>query len=70
MLNDYLRNLAAEEDVDFVSFWSEFAHPPNYSKLFNKGGLHLSHLGDIKLGGLLNDYVKNFRLKIVQQKRT
>jgi len=70
MLNVHLSDLAAEEGVDFVSFWKEFAHPPDYFKLFNRGGLHLSSFGDKKLGNLLSNYVENFRNKSLQIKQT
>lgn len=62
-INELLSKLAVDEGVKFVSWWNDFAHPPNYRELFNYGGLHLSHSGDIKLGHLLNNLVKNFQRK-------
>lgn len=60
LTNDCLKTLAYEEKVKFVDFWSEFAHPPDYYKLFDRGGLHLSQLGDAKFGELLHKVVENF----------
>lgn len=61
IINDYLSQLAVEENVTFVSWWSDFAHQPDFVQLFNSGGLHLSNAGDVKLGHLLNNLVaKNF----------
>jgi hypothetical protein len=58
--NYLLSNLASEENINFVSFWDKFAHPPDYQKFFDTNGLHLSRIGNVYLGNLLNDYVQNF----------
>lgn len=60
LTNNRLSVLAGEENIKFVSWWAEFAHPPDYMHLFNKGGLHLSGYGDAKLAHLLNKLAKNF----------
>lgn len=59
-INERLAHLAEEENVQFLSLWSEFAHSPTYWQYFNKGGLHLSASGDALLASLLNAAVKNF----------
>lgn len=59
-INELLEELAFQENVSFVSFWKEFAQCHEYSKLFNKDGIHLSKDGDAKLGLLLDNFVRNF----------
>jgi lysophospholipase L1-like esterase len=61
-VNAELCKLADEENVKFLSFWSEFAHSHDYTKYFNSDGLHLSKLGESKLGILLNDFIENFHI--------
>ena len=68
--NELLSNLAKEENVEFVSFWADFAHSPEYLKFFNKGGLHLSHYGDKKLANLLINFLENFQNSSIKPKVT
>lgn len=64
-INELLERLAYEEDVHYLSLWKEFAHSPDYVKLFNRGGIHLSREGNTLLGQQLSDYVANFHQKCI-----
>ena len=60
-MNEHLRHLCLDENVQFVDFWKDFAEPTNYRDLFDKRGLHLSSLDDVKLGKLLHELTSNFQ---------
>lgn len=60
-LNILLHELANEQNCLYLSVWEQFAHDPSYESFFNKGGLHLSDVGTVKLGNLLKSFVRNFQ---------
>jgi hypothetical protein len=56
-LNRELKWLCEEENVAFINTWNSFY---NISDMYVQDRLHLSELGSIRLGRMLNDAVKTF----------
>lgn len=59
-MNDLLAKLAHDENLQFLSFWNEFAQSSEHRTLFNRDGLHLSLDGEARLNTLLEQHFENF----------
>ena len=59
-INQRLKTLCSQENVDFISMWDDF-----YDKndLFLRDGLHLNDVGSARFGRLISDKVSHFRQK-------
>ena len=59
-LNNRLRNLCKDHDVEFVDMWNDFY---NRTGLYHTDGLHLSAVGAARFGRLLSGAVRSFWAK-------